>query len=97
MTDADCINSFAPLAQQDQARVGRLDLIRLMRLAGYGDTPECRRLVAGSDERVVIAGEHLRIYVVRARERLPGGRASWGDPHLRPANDWRRLRPWRRR
>lgn len=92
VNDAECINSFASLARQDQARVGRLELIRLMHLAGYGDTPECRSLMAGSDERVVMVGEHLRLYVVRARERMPGARARWGDPNLRPANDWPRRR-----
>ena len=92
MTDAGCVNRFAALAQQDQARVMIPDLIRLMRIAGYGGTPECRRLIAEPHGHAVMPGEQLRLYVVRARERLPGGRALWGIPNLRPANDCQRLR-----
>jgi len=56
-----------------------------MRIAGYGDTPECRRLMAESHGDAVMPGEQQRLHVVRARERLPGGRALWGTPSFRSA------------
>lgn len=90
-TDAERLEDFASLARQESATAGAADLVWLLRLAGYGHTAECRALLADRRGRVTWPGERVQLYVVRARERLPGGRALWGVPNLRPTNDWRRL------
>lgn len=89
--DAERLEDFASLARQETATAGSADLAWLLRLAGYGDTAECRALPADRRERVTWPGERVQLYVVRARERLPGGQALWGGPNLRPINDWWRL------
>lgn len=86
-TDADRLEDFASLARQEVAAAGPAELVWLLRLAGYGGTAECRQLLAEGLERVTWPGERVQLYVVRARERMPGGRRLWGTPNLRPAND----------
>lgn len=91
-TDAGRLEDFASLARQDVATARPADLVWLLHLAGYGYTAECRELLAEGGGIVAWPGGRVQIYVKRARERQPGGWRLWGNPDLRPANDWRRLR-----